>query len=752
MKLFVALFCFLSMALSAMADNVPHILPRPVSVKTTRSSLTLHNGLTIAAPSSCKSLAAYAANMIKLHTGWNKVKTTTGSKGDVVLVLNPSFEHAEGYALSVEPAGVTITAATANGLRFGLQTLRQMLPTTKAATITLPGVAIYDYPRFAWRGVHLDVSRHFFTVDQVKRFLDRMAMYKYNRFHWHLTDDQGWRLEIKSHPELTRIGAWRKSVGFKHNQEIGLNTDNGRPYGGFYTQKQVKEVLAHAASLGITVIPEIDLPGHSQAAIAAYPQVFCFPEEKMDVWTEGGVSKGVMCAGREETFTLLNDVLKEVIDLFPSQYIHLGGDEAPKDGWRRCPKCQQRIKNEHLKDEHELQSYFMNRLERFVNAHGRKMIGWDEIMDGGLSPTATVMSWRSSVPGKEAAMAGNDVIMTPSSFVYLNRPQSVNPVTQASSGILSLKTVYSFNPMPEGLSPQAAKHILGVQACQWSENTPDDRTLYYKEFPRAIAVAEIGWTAQEARRWDDFSTRLNRHLPMLSFYGIGYGQPSYEVTINMKEQASGPAVELLAEVPAPIYYTTDGTTPTRSSAVYKEPVPVTASSTVKACTFLPNGSRSQVASQDIYFHRALGKKVIYNLPYGENHDGGGPLGLTNGMLNRWQGFEKQNADFVVDMGSPQAIDSICTRWMFDIRDWVLRPTQVTFEVSADGTNYTQVLKQNFTNPADNYDKGVIPVAIGRHMDNVRFIRIRAVNPKVNPEWHSSAGGASWIFIDEVVVK
>lgn len=752
MKLFFAT-CLLAVSLNVHAASPSPIdlLPRPVRTELTGGQLTISNSYRLVYPKGCEALADYTSALIEERTGLKR--NGRKPKTAITLLLDPSITQAGAYRLTVTKEGVEIRAAGEEGLRYGIQTLRQMLPVEKKNTAVLPCADIYDYPRFGWRGLHLDVSRHFFTAREVKRFLDIMAMYKFNRFHWHLTDDQGWRLQIKSHPELTDIGAWRKSVGFVDNQKNGLDVDNGKPYGGFYTQDEVRDVVAHAAKLGITVIPEIDLPGHSQAAITACPQIYCFPNEKLEVRTEGGVSKGVMCAGREETFKLLGDVLDEVIALFPAPYIHLGGDETPKDGWRRCPKCQERIKTEHLADEHELQSYFMKRLERYINAKGRKMIGWDEIMEGGVSPTATVMSWRSMQPGKEAAMGGNDVIMTPGTFVYLNQLQSVNPVTKATGDVLTLKRVYDFNPMPEGLTPEQQSRILGVEACQWSEHTPNERVLYYKEYPRAIALAEVAWTPQSGRQWSDFYARLQNHLAQLTHYGIGYGQPCYDVTINTSENAAGqPIVTFSTEVPSKIYYTLDGTNPTHSSAVYSAPLPITQNTTVKACMFRTDGTQGRVASQDITFHRALGKKVIYNLPYSDNHDGGGDLAMTNGMLGRWQGFEKQDADFVVDLGRPQTVDSILTHWKYDIRDWVLRPTSVSYEVSADGKNYTGVYRQTFTNPAGDFGVGILKADCGKHLTNVRYIRVKATNEKINPQWHTSAGAACWIFVDEVVVK
>ena len=733
----------------AVANDIS-VLPKPAHIKTQVGTYLLKDGCTVACPQDCPELGEYVVAMVKDRAKLAKVSASNG-KGSINLRISKEVSGAEAYALKVNSKGIEIKASTKAGLLYGVQTLRQLIPNEGAAAV--PYVEITDSPRFGWRGLHLDVSRHFFDVKQIKRFLDVMAMYKFNRFHWHLTDDQGWRIEIKSHPELTAKGGWRKGKGFVENQRLGFNVEDGSKYGGYYTQEEIKEVVVYAAKLGISVLPEIDLPGHSTAAIVACPQVFCFPDEKKEVRMEGGVSDGVMCAGKEATFALLQDVLDEVVTLFPFDYVHLGGDEAPKDGWKKCPDCQARIKAEKLADENELQAYFMKRLEKYLNSKGKKMVGWDEIMEGGVSKTATVMSWRGVLPGMEAAQGGNDVIMTPGSYVYLNQPQSVNPVTQTNGSVTSLRTVYEFEPVPAGLSKDAEKHIIGVQACQWTEHTPTEHVLYYKEYPRAIALAEVAWSGKESRNWDDFYARLQCHLPMLSHYGIQYGQPSYDVKIGFRrnEKTDKPEVWFTTEVPEKVYFTTDGSEPMKESAVYDSPIEITGDAVIKACTYRPDGSQGRVAAQDIHFHNALGKKVTYNIPYSTKHDGGGDYAMTNGMLGKWQGFEKSDADFVIDLGNVQDINVIESDWKYDVMDWVLRPTEVKYSVSADGVNFTAVHVEKFENTPYDFGKGIITVNFKKLVQGVRYIRVEARNEKTNPKWHSSAGAACWIFVDEVRV-
>ena len=738
------------LSLSAIASEVS-ILPKPAHITTNTGFFTLKDGATVSCPGDMPELSEYTIAMLKDCARLTDV-TAKKKGGTITLAISKKVKNAEGYTLEVTEKGVVIEAKTKAGLLFGVQTLRQLIPNKGEAELAC--MKIEDYPRFAWRGLHLDVSRHFFDVKQVKRFLDIMAMYKFNRFHWHLTDDQGWRIEIKSHPELTQVGAWRKGKGFVDNQRLGFNVEDGTPYGGYYTQDDIREVVKYAAKLGISVLPEIDLPGHSIAAITACPQVFCFPNDKKEVRLEGGVSDGVMCAGKEETFALLQDVLDEVISLFPFEYVHLGGDEAPKDGWKKCPDCQARITAEKLDDENELQGYFMKRLEKYINSKGRKMIGWDEIMEGGVSKTATVMSWRGVLPGMEAAQGGNDVIMTPGSYVYLNHPQSVNPVTQTTGDVIDLRTVYEFEPVPNEISGKAAKHIIGVQACQWTEHTPNEFVLYYKEYPRAIALAEVAWSEKNARNWRDFYSRLQKHLPLLEHYGVQPGQPSYDVRIDFaqNESTGKPEVSFTTVVPGVVHYTLDGSEPEKKSPSYKNPIDITQSVTVKACMYRPDGSKGRVASQDIHFHKALGKKVEYKIPYSAKHTGGGDYAMTNGMLGKWQGFEKSNADFVIDLGEVQNVNVIESSWKYDIMDWVLRPTEVKYSVSDDGKKFTQVHVEKFENYPYDFGAGTIVVNFKKLLENVRYIRVQAQSQKTNPKWHSSAGAACWIFVDEVQVR
>jgi hexosaminidase len=439
--------------------------------------------------------------------------TTRGAKAE----LGP-----EGYTLKVTPSGVVISATSGPGLFYGMQTLVQLLPpqvfgdakpdTTVAWTI--PAVTIEDQPRFVWRGLMMDVSRHFFNKAEVKNFLDLMAQHKLNTFHWHLVDDNGWRIEIKRYPKLTEVGGWRKGIDFGLDPKAGTAYGPDGRYGGFFTQDDIREILAYAKARYITVVPEIEMPGHSGAALRAYPEFGCT-----------GKPCGVYCAGNDETFVFLQNVLDEVLQLFPSKYIHIGGDEVNKGQWQRCAKCQARIAHEHLKNEHGLQSYFVRRIEKYLLEKKRILIGWDEILEGGLAPHATVMSWRGMGGGIAAVKSGHDAIMTPTSHCYFDYYQAQGGEPRAIGGFLPLAKVYAFEPVPAGISAELAKHILGTGGNLWAEYFPNYRHVQYMAYPRACAIAEVAWTPVAEKNWDDFSQRLGVHLQRLKAEGVNYRQP-----------------------------------------------------------------------------------------------------------------------------------------------------------------------------------------------------------------------------------
>jgi hexosaminidase len=452
--------------------------------------------------------------------------TTSDGAGAIVVALDPAAgTAAEAYLLDVAPRGVRLSAPAFAGIVHGLETLRQLLPpaierpAAAPTALNIPAVRIEDAPRFVYRGMHLDVGRHFFPVDFIKRYIDLLALYKFNTFHWHLTEDQGWRIEIRKYPRLTSVGGWRRETILERNFDPYIG--DGRPYGGFYTQDEVRDVVAYAAERAITVIPEIEMPGHSLAALAAYPELAC-TDGPFEVGTRWGVFDDIYCPS-ERTFEFLQDVLTEVMALFPSRYIHIGGDEAPKRRWRESAVAQEVIRREGLADEEELQSWFIRRIERFLAGHGRRLIGWDEILEGGLAPDATVMSWRGVEGGIEAARQGHDVIMTPTShayFDYYQGPRAAEPL--AIGGFTPLDKVYAFEPVPPELTAEEARHVLGAQGNVWTEYMKTSDHVEYMAVPRMLALAEVVWSPREARDYDGFLRRAARQLERLDALGVRY--------------------------------------------------------------------------------------------------------------------------------------------------------------------------------------------------------------------------------------
>lgn len=520
------------------SPNVYAIIPAPVSIKEmagqfvfTGSSKIILSKIT----AETKLSTDFLALLIKNPTGWN-LKLTEGKKaenGSVFMGIDTAVKNAEGYLLLVKKRKITIKASTPAGLFYAVQTLRQLLPPdvekagiVQGLKLTVPCCEIADEPRFAYRGMHLDVGRHLFPVESIRKYIDMIALQKMNTFHWHLTEDQGWRIEIKKYPKLTQVGAFRKETvaGHAHGKP---EVYDGKPYGGFYTQEEVKDIIAYAKSRFITIIPEIEMPGHALGALAAYPELSCSggPFEVAKTW---GVFNDVFCAGKEETFKFLEDVISEIAELFPSEYIHVGGDECPKTKWAKCKYCQKRIKDEGLKDEKELQSYFIKRMEKFINSKGKKLIGWDEILEGGIAPEATVMSWRGVEGGIEAAKQGHDVIMSPTTFVYLDYYQS-EPAGEplAIGGYLPLEKVYSFDPKFDELTPEQNRHILGLQGNVWTEYIPAPDQLQYMTYPRMLAISEIGWTPSVKKDFEDFLARLEVQKARLDAMGISYFKGEY---------------------------------------------------------------------------------------------------------------------------------------------------------------------------------------------------------------------------------
>ena len=500
------------------------IIPKPMEYAAGNGNFVLDKSCALQFDAANKEVARIATFFSEyLTTVYDlKLDKTSGGKTIQFKIISSSNLGKEGYLLKVSDKSVVIIGSEPNGLFYGMQTLKQMLPVeANNGKLEIPVIDIKDQPRFAWRGNMLDVGRHFFPVSFIKKYIDILAMYKINTFHWHLTDDQGWRIEIKKYPLLTEIGHWRDETMLGHysnNPEY-----DGIGYGGFYTQDQAREIVRYAAERYITVIPEIEMPGHAGGALASYPYLGCTggPYEVKKIW---GVHNDVFCAGKEETFVFLQNILDEILDIFPSEFIHIGGDECPKDAWKLCDACQKRIKENGLKDEHELQSWFVSRMDKYLASKGRRLLGWDEILEGGLAPGATVMSWRGEAGGIEAAKQKHDVVMTPNSHMYIDYYQSRDTEKEplAIGGFLPVDKVYSYEPIPAELSAEEAKYILGVQTNLWTEYIATTKKAEYMLLPRLQAEAEVGWTKKELKNFDDFEKRLLIDYKRLDKLGINY--------------------------------------------------------------------------------------------------------------------------------------------------------------------------------------------------------------------------------------
>ena len=563
--LLVGLFAF-----SAPPSRI-HIIPEPVSVTEEPGTFLLDAGTVIRVGSSDPDLAHTAAWFSDRLQTVSSLRLAVEKRGkkQIALELNSHVDTTlgkEGYTLSVTPGGVTIKANTAAGIFYGLQTLLELLPPGSAS---IPCADIRDYPRFGWRGLMLDVSRHFFNKTEVERYIDEMSRYKFNTFHWHLSDDNGWRIEIKSLPELTRVGAWRVSRTGRWGTLTPPLADEPADDGGFYTQEDIKEILAYAKARFITVLPEIDVPAHSLAMIAAYPNLSCtqlpYPVNPGSRAPER--QDNVLCVGNDSVYIVLQKVFTEIAALFPNPYIHIGGDEAYKGFWAACPKCQHLMQTEHLNNVDELQSYFVKRMEKMLNGLGKKLIGWDEILEGGLAPSATVMSWRGMSGGITAARMGHEVVMTPWDYTYLDLYQGDPTVEPPTYGICRLTDCYKYDPVPDSVDERL---IIGGQGNLWSESIPTFRHAEYMTWPRALALSEVYWTPKSKRNWEDFIGRMEAEFPRLDAEGINYARSAFDaVALPGHDKMGRLAIRFTTEIKGlDVYYTFDNTRPDSFSPKY----------------------------------------------------------------------------------------------------------------------------------------------------------------------------------------
>jgi len=763
-KLFALLTAFLPLLLCA---QQPNIIPQPVSLQLNEGSFLIDNNTALKINTANKELKAAAdffSSYIKNISGKTLPLNAKKSKSIELKLAKTNDIGEEGYLLNVSPTSIVITANTKAGIIYAMQTLFQTLPAVRTnAPLQTPAMQVKDYPRFKWRGMHLDVSRHFFSPDLVKEYIDLMAAYKMNTFHWHLTDDQGWRIEIKKYPKLTQIGAWRvDETGKVWGQRPQAKEGEAASYGGYYTQEQIKDIIRYAAQRNITIVPEIEMPGHSAAAIASYPYLSCTQQPQLPM--TGGNYTNISsnyCAGNDSVFLFLQNVLTEVINLFPSQYIHVGGDEVDKTSWKNCPKCQARIKAEKLKNEEELQSYFIKRMEKFLISKHRKMIGWDEILEGGLAPEATVMSWRGEAGGIEAAKMNHDVVMTPGNPVYFDHYQG-DPATEplAIGGFNTLKKVYSYEPVPKELNQDEAKYVLGAQANLWTEYITTAEHVEYMVLPRMLALAEVVWSPKETRDWNSFNERLQSQFKAFDQKGLHYSKGNFKVDIKPSSQNGQLFVTLSTEAyKGEVYYTTNGEQPTTQSKKYTVPIRIDSSLVLKAITVVDGKVMSGVpAQQSFVMHKAIGRNVSYTNAVSRYYTADGANSLTDGVRGTdavgkyWHGFAGKDLIATIDLGEEKSINSISIGCLQHYRDWIMMPQWVRFEVSADGKNFTEI--KTLSNPVSLDEQASIikDFTAAFPEQKVQFVRVTAKALEALPKGHPGEGKPAWIFADEIVVN
>lgn len=759
------LFIILVSPLYLIAQPVVGIIPQPVSITMQSGSFVLDGTTSLKFDANNKSLKA-AADFFTDHINRVSglalyVKKTSAKTIELKIAQTPEI-GSEGYLLNVTPASIVIIANTNTGIIYGMQSLFQLLPAVRTnAKLEIPCLSITDYPRFKYRGMHLDVSRHFFGPEFVKEYIDLIASYKMNTFHWHLVDDQGWRIEIKKYPNLTNVGAWRVDMtDINWRSRPQAKSGERATYGGYYTQEQIKEIIAYAAARNITIIPEIEMPGHVASAIASYPQLSCTQQSQLPL--TGGNYTGMSsnyCAGKDSVFVFLQHVLDEVIELFPSTYIHVGGDEVDKTPWKNCPHCQARIKKEGLKNEEELQSYFIKRIEKYLMSKKRKMIGWDEILEGGLAPEATVMSWRGEAGGIEAVKMNHDVIMTPGKPVYFDHYQAGpegEPV--AIGGMNTLKNVYDYEPIPAELNAEQAKYVLGAQANLWTEFITTAEHAEYMILPRMPALAEVVWSPKESRNWKGFNERLQQHLKAYGQKGLHFCPGNFTVNIKPSSQSGKLWVSLSSEIMnSTIYYTTDGTEPTLNSQKYTDQIEITSSVALKASTAVQGTIMGvRAARQNFVMHKAIARPVEYTNPVSRYYPADGPNSLTDGVRGTsvvgkyWHGVSSNDLIATIDLGETKTIQSITLGCLQNYGSWIFLPQSVKVETSVNGIDFEEV--KTISNPISineknaQYDFKAIfsPKA-------VKAIRVTAKN-NVCPPGHSGEGKPGWVFADEIIVE
>lgn len=761
--------CFYACSEKRTLNSDYEIIPKPLDVNCKGdASFLLKDGVAVIYPENNRKMqdnAEFLVDYVERQTG---VKLTSHAgmpvDGAICLTLDLSDDNAEAYKLIVNDKRVCISGASEAGVFYGIQTLRKSLPVAQDINVNLSAVEIYDKPRFAYRGAMLDVARHFYTVDEVKTFIDMLALHNINRFHWHLTDDQGWRIEIKKYPKLMSVASERKEtvVGRWYS---GIY--DGKPYGGYYTQNELRDVIDYAAKRHITIIPEVDLPGHMQAALTAYPELGCTggPYEVRTIW---GVSQDVLCVGNDFTLQFVKDVLSEVADIFPSEYIHIGGDECPKVRWEKCPKCQERIKSLGLKSdakhtkEQRLQSYMIQEAAKYLKEKGKRIIGWTEILEGGLVPDATLMSWIGESGGIEAAHQHHDVIMTPNTYLYFDYYQSkkVEDEPLAIGGYLPIEKTYNYEPMPKELTKEEQQYIKGVQANLWTEYIPVFSQVQYMVLPRLGAAAEVQWTDPSKKDYKDFLRRVPHLVAVYDCYGWNCATHVYDVNVDMKADTVNHVlnVQLSTMADDPIYYTLDGQDPTEKSLKYTKPFTIDQSVVLKTMAVHPDRT-SKISVDTIRFNKATLKPVVLLQPNESRFSPDGPVVLVDGRngnhsfdTGAWLAVAGNDLEAVINMQAETILSSASVHvyvrkdaWLFDARGF-------SVSVSSDNKNYKEVASQEYKQMQESDSDGIIEHELSFDPCKATYVKIKVISEKSMPDWHWDAGKAPFLLVDEIILN
>ena len=761
--------CFYACSEKRTLNSDYEIIPKPLDVNCKGdASFLLKDGVAVIYPENNRKMqdnAEFLVDYVERQTG---VKLTSHAgmpvDGAICLTLDLNDDNAEAYKLIVNDKRVCISGASEAGVFYGIQTLRKSLPVAQDINVNLSAVEIYDKPRFAYRGAMLDVARHFYTVDEVKTFIDMLALHNINRFHWHLTDDQGWRIEIKKYPKLMSVASERKEtvVGRWYS---GIY--DGKPYGGYYTQDELRDVIDYAAKRHITIIPEVDLPGHMQAALTAYPELGCTggPYEVRTIW---GVSQDVLCVGNDFTLQFVKDVLSEVADIFPSEYIHIGGDECPKVRWEKCPKCQERIKSLGLKSdakhtkEQRLQSYMIQEAAKYLKEKGKRIIGWTEILEGGLVPDATLMSWIGESGGIEAAHQHHDVIMTPNTYLYFDYYQSkkVEDEPLAIGGYLPIEKTYNYEPMPKELTEEEQQYIKGVQANLWTEYIPIFSQVQYMVLPRLGAAAEVQWTDPSKKDYKDFLRRVPHLVAVYDCYGWNYATHVYDVNVDMKADTVNHVlnVQLSTMADDPIYYTLDGQDPTEKSLKYTKPFTIDQSVVLKTMAVHPDRT-SKISVDTIRFNKATLKPVVLLQPNESRFSPDGPVVLVDGRngnhsfdTGAWLTVAGNDLEAVINMQAETILSSASVHvyvrkdaWLFDARGF-------SVSVSSDNKNYKEVASQEYKQMQESDSDGIIEHELSFDPCKATYVKIKVISEKSMSDWHWDAGKAPFLLVDEIILN